>query len=113
MPSSAERSCGREPVCPPHPGSVLRHILERFEVTQDELAAAVSRSRNLINRVINERADITPCLAIRLSRALSTSPDLWLNLQATHDVFKARERLRGKLERIRPIANIAAEVGQV
>ena len=103
MTLATETTLSRPTVCPPHPGSTLKLALERCEITQDQLAIAVRRSRVLINRVINGRADITPCLAIRLGLALSTSPDLWMNLQNAHDLFKARERLRGKLDRIKPV----------
>jgi len=39
---------------------------------------------------VNERGSVNPEMAIRLSLALGTTPDLWLNLQKNYDLWHAR-----------------------
>jgi addiction module HigA family antidote len=41
--------------------------------------------------LLNEHAGISPEMAYRLARALSTSPELWINLQKQRDLWEARE----------------------
>ena len=75
---------------PPHPGGVLRRLdMEPRGVTVTQLAKAIGVSRTMLSQVVNGRARITPDLAVRLSRALDTSPDVWLNMQAQYDLWQA------------------------
>ncbi|MBF0201108.1 MAG: HigA family addiction module antidote protein [Desulfamplus sp.] len=46
-----------------------------------DAAATLNVSRKAISAIVNERKAVTPEMALRLSRAFDTTPDLWLNLQ--------------------------------
>lgn len=83
---------------PEAPGDVLRERLKRFGITQDELADALKVSRLSVNQLVNHRRAVTAEMALRLSRVLGTSPDVWLDLQRAVDLFEAEEKLRGELE---------------
>jgi addiction module HigA family antidote len=75
---------------PPHPGRVLREYLGIMTVTK-----AVSHlrvTRHTLSRVLNRNARISASMALRLSAALGTTPDLWMNMQSQYDLWKARER---------------------
>jgi len=75
---------------PAHPGRILRnHHLGPLSMTITELAKALGVSRKTVSKIINEHGSITPDMALRLSRALDTSPDLWLNLQKNYDLWYA------------------------
>jgi addiction module HigA family antidote len=93
----------------PTPGDTLRNLLEEVGVSQERLAAALGVSRINLNQVINGRRTVTPDMAIRLSRALSTTPDFWLNLQREVDLDEASRRLAKTLKSIpvvrRPLPN--------
>jgi addiction module HigA family antidote len=52
-------------------------------MTITDLADILRVSRKTVSKIINERGSITPDMALRLSRAFDTSPDLWLNLHQT------------------------------
>jgi antitoxin HigA-1 len=79
-----------EPV-PVSPGEVLRDdILAGTGITQDSLAEAMGVSRFTVNQIINGRRAVTADTALRLARVLSTTPDLWLNLQRDVDLWRAR-----------------------
>ena len=54
-------------------------------------AAALGVTRKTLSAVLNERAGISPAMAHRLSKALDTTPEFWVNLQAQYDLWQARE----------------------
>ncbi|QQR80673.1 MAG: HigA family addiction module antidote protein [Deltaproteobacteria bacterium] len=73
---------------PTHPGIILKyHYLEPLDLSITELADTLGVSRKTISAIVNERASVTPDLALRLSRALQTTPELWLNLQQVYNLW--------------------------
>ena len=44
-------------------------------------------SRKALSNIVNEHKSITPEMSLRLSKALNTTPDLWLNLQKNYDLW--------------------------
>ncbi|HCN78153.1 MAG TPA: addiction module antidote protein, HigA family [Verrucomicrobiales bacterium] len=88
-----------------HPGRILKkEILEARALSQTQLAAATGLPVSRINDLVKERRGITVDSAIRLSKALGTSVDLWLNLQRAFDLEEA-QRLKGEeYQRITPLA---------
>lgn len=77
---------------PPHPGEILRaDYLEPLGLSVTEAAAALGVTRKTLSAVLNERAGISPAMAHRLSKALDTTPEFWVNLQSQFDVWRARE----------------------
>lgn len=74
--------------CPTHPGGILkRHYLEPLGLTVSEVAKALGVSRKTISMIVNEHSSVTPDLALRLSHAFETTPELWLNLQQHYDLW--------------------------
>ena len=79
---------------PTHPGEILREeFLLPLGLTQKELADHLKVDVKVINRVVNGRSGVSPSLALKLSHALNTSPDFWLNAQNAVDLFDARKNL--------------------
>ena len=76
---------------PAHPGDVLKEYLpEGVSVT--EAAKKLGVSRQAFSAIINGRAGITADMALRLSKALGTSPDLWLGMQMQYDLWHAKQK---------------------
>ena len=74
---------------PSHPGALLREvILPETGMTVTELAAVCGIARNTLSRIVNEKADITEDMAIRLSRALGSTPTFWLSMQNKLNIWK-------------------------
>lgn len=48
-------------------------------------------SRATISRLINERAGVSPEMAIRFGKAGWSTADTWIRMQAAYDLAKARE----------------------
>ena len=100
---------------PLRPGDALREfVLEAHDLTQDQLALAMGVSRYSINQLANDRRSITAEMALRLGKATSTSPQLWLNLQQNADLAKARRRLarKGELDKVR-VLRVAVPEGEL
>ena len=74
-----------------HPGTILLHeFLKPMGLTQKALAAHIGVPLQRINEVVRGKRGVTPGTAWLLSQAFSTSPEFWLNLQATHDLSSSR-----------------------
>jgi antitoxin HigA-1 len=87
---------------PPHPGLVLREYLG--ETTVSQAAAHLRITRVTLSRVLNGKAGISAIMAIRLAAALGTSPELWMNMQAQYDLWRARQ---SRQPAVRPFPHIA------
>jgi addiction module HigA family antidote len=75
---------------PRHPGGLIkRQYLDPLNMTISELAEVLGVSRKTVSEIVNEKAGITPNMALRLSRAFGTTPELWLNLQQKYDLWCA------------------------
>ena len=77
---------------PTHPGGILRrHYMEPLSLTVSELAGILGVSRKTLSKIVNERGSVTPDMALRLAKALKTTPELWLNLQQNYDLWHASQ----------------------
>lgn len=89
---------------PSHPGKVLRHLyMEPLGINVSDLARALRTSRKTVSKIVNEGGSITPEMALRLSIAFDTTPQVWLNLQQNYDLWHAVRESK-KLKQIQKIA---------
>ncbi len=73
-----------------HPSRILKEdYLEPLSITITEMALILGVSRKTLSKIVNQRGAITPEMALRLSRAFDTTPELWLNLQKNYDLWQA------------------------
>ena len=90
-------------LAPVHPGEVLKEEFMRpLELSANALARALRVPANRISAIVNAERGITADTALRLARALGTTPDFWLNLQKQYDLDRARDSATD-LGRIEPI----------
>jgi addiction module HigA family antidote len=76
-----------------HPGEVLREEFMRpLGLSAHALARELHVPPTRVAAIISDDAPraVTPDTALRLSRYFGTTPEFWLNLQAAHDLSKAR-----------------------
>ena len=84
---------------PPHPGEVLKEYFpESLSVT--EAASRLGVTRQTLSAVLNGRAGISAEMAVRLSRGLNTSPDLWLNMQMQYDLWQVQQKPLPKVQKL-------------
>lgn len=74
---------------PGHPGAILKRLyLNSLNISNSQLAECIGVSRKTVSRIVNGRGSVTPEMAMRLSRAFNTSPELWLNMQVAFDLWQ-------------------------
>ncbi len=56
-----------------------------------------------MNELLRERRAVGSEMALRLSRLFGNSPEFWLNLQRTVDLWEASARLQEEVWRIKPL----------
>jgi addiction module HigA family antidote len=76
---------------PAHPGEVLREYLPE-DVSIGEVARHLGVTRQALSALLNGRAGVSASMALRLEGSLGTSAEMWLNMQASHDLWLARKR---------------------
>ena len=75
------------------PGEILlEEYLKPLGLGQLEAARRLGVSLNRLNEIILSKRSITADTALRLSRLLKTSPQLWMRLQADWDLHQAMQR---------------------
>ena len=76
-----------------HPGEILlEEYLKPLEIAQVDAAGRLGISLNRLNEIVLGKRGITADTALRLSRLLETSPQLWMRLQADWDLHQAMQR---------------------
>jgi len=94
---------------PLHPGEVLREeFLRPLNLSPGALAKAMGVPRTRVERIASETTGITADTALRLSKALGTSTQLWLNLQNRFDVETAEHAIGKELAKITRVTGDAA-----
>lgn len=73
---------------PTHPGIILqKEFLEPMGISQVKFADKLDIPLQRVNEIIRGKRGVTPETAWLFSKALGTSPELWLSLQNNYDLF--------------------------
>ena len=79
---------------PPHPGEFISAVyLEPNGISGRELAAKLGVAVSTMNRVLTGVSGISPEMALRLAKSLGRSPESWLVMQYSYDLWQARQRV--------------------
>lgn len=79
---------------PSHPGEVLlEDFLKPAGMSQIALAAKMRVPIQRVNTLIKGKRDVSAETAVLLARALKTTPEFWMNLQASVDLYIASQKL--------------------
>ena len=74
-----------------HPGEILSHeFMKPLGLSGRVLARALCVPPSRISAIINGERAVTADTALRLARYFGTTPEFWINMQAGHDLSKAR-----------------------
>lgn len=85
---------------PIHPGEVLREdFLKELGMSANALAKALKVPTPRINEIVRERRGVTADTALRLARYFDSTPQFWLNLQATYELRVAEIAAGQQIER--------------
>ena len=85
---------------PVHPGEVLKDELEEMGLNQSALAEHIHVLPKTINEICRGKRGISAEMAVKLSRALGSSPQFWLNLQTNWELCQLNEADYNKIRKI-------------
>ncbi|MDD9802962.1 MAG: HigA family addiction module antitoxin [Deltaproteobacteria bacterium] len=86
---------------PTHPGTLLREILlPEAGLSVSETARRLGTSRQNLHRILAAERPVTPKMAVRLGEFFGNGPEVWLNMQVSHDVWHARRALQREKRRM-------------
>jgi addiction module HigA family antidote len=89
-----------------HPGEMLNEeFLKPLGMSVNALALALRVPATRIGAIVKGARSVTADTALRLARFFGTTAEFWINLQAMHDLTKARMENGSTIERdVRPRA---------
>ena len=86
---------------PIHPGEILKtEFLDELNLSVYALAKALHVPTNRMTGIVNGDRAITAETALRLSRFFGTTPEFWLNLQRSIDLWDAEAGIKDEMRRI-------------
>jgi antitoxin HigA-1 len=78
---------------PAHPGGFVKHeIIEPLDLSVTAAAKALGVTRPALSALINERAALSPEMALRIEKAFGVSMDTLMRMQNSYDIAQARKR---------------------
>ena len=78
---------------PAHPGGFVKHeVLKPHGLSVTEAADALGVTRPALSALLNERAQLSPEMAIRIEKAFGVSMETLMRMQNSYDIAQARKR---------------------
>jgi addiction module HigA family antidote len=78
---------------PAHPGGFVKHeVLKPHGLSVTEAADALGVTRPALSALLNERAQLSPEMAIRIEKAFGVSMETLMRMQNSYDIAQARAR---------------------
>lgn len=78
---------------PSHPGGFVKtEIIEALGLSVTDGAQALGVTRPALSALLNERAHLSPEMALRLEKAFGVSMDVLMRMQSSFDVAQVRKR---------------------
>jgi len=76
---------------PSHPGEFIKEVyLSPYNISSRTVAEKLLVSPSTFNRLINTESNVSPEMALRLSKTLGRSPESWLAMQDSYNLWHAR-----------------------
>jgi len=73
---------------PPHPGEFINATyLQPFGISQNEMADRLDVAHSTFNRLIRGDSNMSPEMAVRLSKVIGRTAESWLAMQSAYDLF--------------------------
>jgi addiction module HigA family antidote len=78
---------------PAHPGGFVKsEIIEALGLSVTSAAQVLGVTRAALSAVLNERAQLSPEMALRLEKAFGVSMDTLMRMQNSYDIARTRAR---------------------
>ena len=78
---------------PAHPGGFVKsEIIEPLGLSVTDAAEALGVTRPALSALLNERAHLSPEMALRIEKAFGVSMDTLMRMQSSFDIAHTRQR---------------------
>lgn len=78
---------------PAHPGSFIRHeIIKPLGLSVTAAADLLGVTRATLSCLLNQRANLSPEMALRIEKAFGVPMDTLVRMQGSYDIAQTRER---------------------
>lgn len=92
MPSQTVRRDASRP--PTHPGFLLADtVIPATGKTKSEIARMLGISRQQLYAILDEKAPISPTVAVKLGKLFGNGAGLWARMQSAYDVWEAEQKM--------------------
>ncbi|OGI01166.1 MAG: addiction module antidote protein, HigA family [Candidatus Melainabacteria bacterium GWF2_37_15] len=78
---------------PVHPGILIKDNIDTLGISVTEFAFKLGVSRQILSRIINQKAGISVEMALKLGKAFKTTPEFWINMQIQYDLAQAKRNV--------------------
>lgn len=94
---------------PAHPGQFIRmEIIDPLDITVTAAAEALGVTRAALSALLNQRAALSPEMALRIEKAFGPKMETLLRMQTAFDAAKARDGEKSiKVKRFNPVRSAA------
>ena len=85
---------------PPHPGELIKETyIDPLNISLRKVALDLDVASSTFSRLINGETDLSPEMALKLSKAFGRTPESWM--QVNYELWRAKKTV--KLDRVRVI----------
>ena len=77
---------------PPHPGGFIRRSILPDHLSVTAAAEVLGVGRPALSNLLNEKASLSPEMALRIEKAFGVKMDTLLRMQTRYDAYKMRQR---------------------
>jgi addiction module HigA family antidote len=92
-----------------HPGEILREeYLKPLGLKPYTLAKKLNVPRTRIERLAAEQTPVTTDTALRLAKFFGTTPQFWMNMQASYDLATEAAAIKDEIARIENYEEVLA-----
>lgn len=79
---------------PPHPGIILlEEWIKPLNLSISAFALRIGTSRKNLSEIVNGKTGISAEMALKLSKALRTTAQIWLDMQTQYDLWQASQHV--------------------
>lgn len=87
---------------PPHPGEFIKETyIDPLNISLRHAAKDLDVAPSTFSRLIQGKSDLSPEMALKLSKAFGRSPESWMQMQTNFELWKAKQHVN--LERVQVI----------
>ncbi len=77
---------------PPHPGEFIKETyIKPLEISLRKAAIDLDVAPSTFSRLIKGASDLSPEMALKLSKAFGRTPESWMQMQTNYELWKARQ----------------------